>query len=177
MKKITIYLKYILPALILGFICCYFFCCYVKSPVTTIILIRHADRAGSEDQLNSAGEARAQELVRILDEANISAIYASSANRAQQTANPLATQLGLSILTYDSNNLQALVNEIKNQHRGKVVLVVGHSDTVPVIIGLLGIQPAPGAIPGNEFDNLFIVTLNKRSIPRMIKIEYGAYTP
>jgi broad specificity phosphatase PhoE len=177
MNKYVLAAKYIIPALILGFVCYYFFSCYLKAPVTTIILIRHADRNPNEDQLNALGFVRAQELARILDEANISVIYATSAIRAQKTVSPLAAVLGIEILPYNPDNIQAMVNEINSHHRGKVILIVGHSNTVPATIGLLGVPASPITIPENEFDNMFIVTLCNRCKPRMIRMEYGTDTP
>lgn len=177
MKKINDYVKYFIPALIIVCICCYLFCCYFNSPGTTVILVRHADRTGNVDVLNSSGTARAQELARILDETNVSVIYTSTANRTQQTAIPLATQLGISITTYDTGNLPSLASEIKSSHKGKVILVVGHSNTVPETINLLGILPTLSDIPHDEYDNLYIVILAQNSIPNLLKMEYGADTP
>lgn len=177
MEKTNIYVRYLIPILILGFILCYYFCCYQKSPVTTVILVRHADRTGTVDELNSFGVVRAQELARILDETNISVIYTSATNRTQQTANPLAMQLGIGISTYDTSNLPALTNDIKSTHKGKVILVVGHSNTVPQTINLLGISPALPNIPHDEYDNMYIVSLSKNSFTRILKMEYGDETP
>ena len=177
MEKNIRYLRYLIPALVIICICCFVFCYYFKTPVTTVILVRHADRTGSIDQLNADGIARAQELARVLDVAGITNIYASTYNRTQQTASPLATQLGITVVTYDAGNLPDLVNDIKSNHKGEVTLVVGHSNTVLPTIGLLGITPVPPDIPEYEFDHLYIVTFGKQVTTRMIKMEYGADTP
>ena len=170
MNKINVYLRYIIPVLIVGcilyFCFCFCPCCFIKSPVTTVILVRHADRSGTLDALSSAGVTRAQELARILDETNISVIYVSTANRTQQTAAPLATQLGIGITIYNTGNLQALADEIKSAHKGKVILVVGHNNTVPQTINLLGVTPTLTNIPEDDYDNLYIVNLYCRSFPK-----------
>ena len=140
-------------------------------------MVRHAERTGSTDQLNSQGLIRAQELSRILDESNISAIFASTANRTQQTAATLSTQIGVSTSIYNALDLPSLVNEIKSIHKGQVVLVVGHSNTVPQTINLLGITPTLSDIPHNEYDNLYIVTICNNCDPRLIHMEYGNDTP
>lgn len=176
MKEINRYIKYLFPVIII--VCCYYiFCCYIKSPITTVILVRHADRNAGIDSLNANGQIRAQELARILDETNITAIYVSTANRTQETAQPIAAQLGIAVSIYDTSNLQNLVDDIKNNHNGEVVLVVGHGNTVPATIGLLDISPVPPNIPGSEFDHMYMVTFNSKSIPKMLKMEYGADTP
>ena len=176
MKRTDILIRYGIPVSLICIVICCLCCFYLKYPVTTVILVRHADRTGTIDQLNTDGIIRAQELARILDEANISAIYASTANRTQQTADPLATQIGINATIYDTSDLAALADDIKTNHKGEVILVVGHSNTVPQTINLLGITPALPDIPYTEFDNLYIVTLTKKSNPRLLKIEYGADT-
>ena len=57
---------------------------------------------------------------------------------------------------------------------GKVILVIGHSNTIPVIIKKLGVknQPIPD-IPDNKFDNLFIVKIKKGQLILSTK-KYGA---
>lgn len=177
MKDSIRFNRYLVPILIIVCFCLYLFCWYLKSPVTTVILVRHADRTGSVDQLNTNGFARAQELSRVLYEANISAIYTSTFNRTQQTANPIATALGISVDIYDAGNIADLVEDITTNHKGEVILVVGHSNTVPETIGLLGISPVPPEIPHSEYNHMYLVTKNNKSIPRMIKMEYGNDTP
>ena len=182
MKNPILYHRIIIAVLIVGCFFSYWWCCYLKTSVTTIILIRHADRPGNEDQIDPVlGAQRAAELARVLGNANVSAIYTSTANRTQQTAQPLATQLGITPETYSIANLDvdlpALVDEIKTQHRGKVVLVVGHSNTVPQTINHLGYGPALSDIPHAEYDNMYILTLSKKTSARLVKLKYGAHTP
>ncbi len=177
MIKINDYRRFILPIVIIICFCGWLFCYFSISPVTTVILVRHGDRDPTGNDLNGLGLARAQELARVLDECPITTIYASNVSRTQQTAQPLATQLGLTLQIYDPANLQALTDEIKSQHTGEIVLVVGHSDSVSPTIELLGISPPPSLIPGNEFDHLYIVTFGRRTTTRMLKMEYGVNTP
>ena len=177
MKNINRYYKYLFPILIIVCCFCFYFCCYLKAPVTTVILVRHADRTGNVDILNDDGIARAQTLARILDETNISVIYASTANRTQQTADPLATQLGITTTIYNTGNLSELADEIKSTHKGKVILVVGHSNTVPQTINLLGYSTVLPDIPHEEYDNIYILSFSKNSITRLLKMKYGDETP
>lgn len=175
MLKIYEYRRFFYPIIIVIVVGAWFYCYFSKSQVTTVILVRHADRTG--ESLNALGLARAQELSRVLEECNISAIYASNIPRTQETAQPLADHLSLTLNIYDPANLAALAEDIKSNHRGEVVLVVGHSDTVTPTIGLLGISPQPDLIPPSEFDHLYIVTFGRCIYPRLLKMEYGANTP
>src|SRR5712691_683611 len=58
-------------------------------PVTTVILIRHAekniDSNNSDPDLSPAGQARAQDLTRMFGDAGINTIYAMQYKRTQQT--------------------------------------------------------------------------------------------
>ncbi|MFN0213779.1 MAG: hypothetical protein ACKVT2_05945 [Saprospiraceae bacterium] len=172
--------RLVIPVLLVVSLCCWYFCCYLSSPLTTIILVRHADRDGAADALDPVkGPPRTLELRRILDEANVQVIYSTNTVRTMATVNPLATQLGLVVQPYDATNLQALEDEIRAQHSGKTVLVVGHSgptESVTATIGLFAI-PAPPAIPGNEYDHLYVLTFGRRCPTKLLKMEYGAETP
>ena len=53
---------------------------------------------------------------------------------------------------------------------GKTVVVVGHSNTVPMIIKALG-GPDIGAIPETEYDNLFTVISDSTGV-RLIRSRY-----
>src|SRR5947207_14752217 len=59
-----------------------------RSPVTTLILVRHAEKIidpnNPDVALNADGQARAQELVRVFAAAGINALYATQYERAQQ---------------------------------------------------------------------------------------------
>jgi hypothetical protein len=49
------------------------------APATTILVVRHADRAGQADSLSAAGVARADDLARVALTASVRAIYHSDA--------------------------------------------------------------------------------------------------
>jgi broad specificity phosphatase PhoE len=142
---------------------------------TTVLLVRHADRAGSLDQLNALGTARAGVLAHVMDKAPLDAIVRSNAVRAEQTAAPTAAAEGLTPIVLTGSDSQAFADEIRANHRGQRVLVVGHSNTVPEIIALLG-GPAV-TIPDTEFDNLYVLELCRcRGGARLTNLQYGAST-
>src|SRR5437773_8048647 len=68
-------------------------------PVTTVIVVRHAEKniepANPDPDLSPAGQARAQELARMFGDAGVNAIYATQFKRTQQTVKPLGDRLGL----------------------------------------------------------------------------------
>ena len=148
-----------------------------RRPVTTIILIRHAEKIidpnNSDPDLSPAGQARAQELVRMFGDAGINAIYATQYKRTQETVKPLADKLGLPVSQVNSKNTADLLAQIRSQHSGQVIFISGHNNTVPEIIGALGGPQFP-IIPESEYDNLYIVTVYRTGKAKVVKMKYGA---
>ena len=148
-------------------------------PVTTVILIRHAEKIidpnNADPDLSPAGQARAQELVRMFGDTGINAIYATQYKRTQQTVKPLADRLGLPINQVNSKNTAELLNQIRSQHAGQVVFVAGHNSTVPEIIAALG-GPTYPTIPESEYDHLYVVTVYRTGKVKIVKMRYGAVT-
>jgi len=147
-----------------------------EHPVTTVILVRHAEKndepSNSNPALSPAGLERAQTLVHMLDESGITAIYATQYIRTQSTVTPLANRFGLVINQIESRNVAELVREIKQNNVGGVVFAAGHNNTVPAIITALGGETFP-IIPESEYDNMFIVTVQRFSKTRVLKLKYG----
>jgi len=145
-------------------------------PITTVLLVRHAEPADTppgNPTLNPAGQARAQELVHAAGSAGVAAIFATELTRTQQTVQPLAMQLGLSVTQVPAADVAGLVGQIRTSHRGQVVLVAGHSNTVPQIIQELG--GGTVTIGDGEFDNLFVVTICWKRV-KVLRLKYGAQT-
>ena len=148
-----------------------------KRPVTTVILVRHAEKkiepSNPNPDLSDAGRARAQELVRVLKDAGVTAIYATQYARTQQTVQPLASALSLPVNQVDSSQTQKLVEEITTKNAGGVVFVAGHNNTVPAVIAALG-GPNYPVIPESEYDNMFIVTIYRFGSAKVVKMKYGS---
>ncbi len=151
-----------------------------ERPLTTIILIRHAEKnvepGNADPNLSPAGQVRAQELVRMFGDAGIGAIYASQYKRTQQTVKPLADKLGIPVTQVDAKNTAEVIKQIRARHNGEVIFVSGHNNTVPEIIAALG-GPRLPIIPETEFDNLYIVTVYRVGGAKLLKLKYGSPMP
>ncbi|WP_448549607.1 SixA phosphatase family protein [Thalassotalea fusca] len=103
----------------------------------TVYLVRHAEKQieQTNPSLTHCGMIRANQLARILDKANIEKVYSTPYARTLETAAPLSKEKNISIKQYSPNGLDQLARELKQN--GKNVLVVGHSNTTPVLAGLL----------------------------------------
>jgi len=126
-----------------------------------VVLIRHAERDPSgSDALSTPGKKRAAMLVSMFRDAGVSAIFTSEFNRTKQTAAPLAQALGITPKQIASNLNAARVQVLA---AGALPIVVGHSDSVPELIGALG-GPADVEITDTEFDRMFVVTISSGSV-------------
>lgn len=142
---------------------------------TTVILVRHAEKAmapGDDPALSEAGRKRADALRRVLEKADVSAIYATQYQRTQQTVEPLAKALKIPVTKMEAAGTEKLVAQIRQKHGGETVLVAGHSNTVPEIMKALGVGQPP-TIGDGDFDNLFVVTISKTGPSRLLHLQYG----
>jgi phosphohistidine phosphatase SixA len=141
---------------------------------TTVILVRHAERASSSMSdtdmgLSPAGFKRAAQLERALADAHVQAIYTSTLRRTIQTAQPLAKRLNLAPKQMD--DVALLVSDLKLR-AGQTTLVVHHTNTLPRIMEALGVTHAP-LIGDTQFDWLFIVTFEQRGRTSLLALHYG----
>lgn len=154
------------------------FSCIDDPNTTGIFIVRHADRVENEDALTDLGRIRAGELKRMLKGVGISAIYVSQGfNRTQKTADSLAIELGIITTNYNAFNIPELAASINENHLGKNILVVGHSNTVSQTITELDTPPGFVNIPDDEFDNMYILVLNSEGENTLLETKYGADTP
>lgn len=122
-----------------------------------ILLVRHAEAeagGGSDPELTAAGRRRAEALAEALAGEPIAAVLATDTRRARATAAPVAERLGLEVEIYDPRRLADLADALRR--RGETVLVVGHSNTTPELVGLLGGEPGE-PIGHHEHDRLYRV--------------------
>lgn len=163
----------------LKFISLFLFAAFMTScagEVTKVYLVRHAEKSaddsedpGNPDLLDSAGLNRANDLKRYLEDAGIVAVYSTPYERTIQTGAPLRTHLGLDTLSYEPEDSDKLYKRIYANHRGKSVLVVGHSNTLSEVIRGFDGNPPLNLIPDDEFDHMYILVSQKK-----IRINGGA---
>ena len=150
--------------------------------VTTIILVRHAEKAAepaNDPPLTSAGVARANALLDVVRNAGVNAVMSTQFERTRATAAPVAKMLGVTTEIVDArapNHARVFADSILVKHRGQVVLVVGHSNTVPDIVAALG-APAQAKICDAEYDNLYVVTVPASGAATVVHARYGVATP
>jgi 2,3-bisphosphoglycerate-dependent phosphoglycerate mutase len=155
---------------------------FESQTTTTIIFVRHAEKAATPEDdpaLSPAGERRVAELTRQLIYADVvagvDAIYSTPYRRTLQTARPLAEALDLPIDRYDPDpgQYEAFLEDLVDRHKGKIILVVGHSDTLPQLIAELGASKKVPPIAENEYDNIYIISIPWFGKTKTIRLRYG----
>lgn len=153
---------------------------------TTIILVRHAEEDRSKDEipLTQAGAQRARDLAWTLGNVRIDAIYATPTDRTRSTARPIADAQGLAIMPYSYANYEELkpfLDSLLKTHRGKTVLISGHSDDVPAMLAMLRGEWDGGKnvmlIPKSVYDHLYVAFVPPRGKAVILKLRYGKATP
>jgi len=148
---------------------------------TIVYLVRHAEKAPSTDNnppLSEAGVRRAEALAQTLGDAGVTAIYTTQFKRTTDTAAPLSARTGIAVTPLEVNhdNTQAYVERLARgiaaKHGGKIVLIVSHSNTLPLIVERLSGKPVPG-IKDDEYANLFVVTLPAQGAAATVRAQYG----
>jgi len=171
--------------------------CYVGRPgasmtyfkarrkITTVLILRHAEPEynnlcepdnPNDPCLSDAGKIRAEQLLQVARKAGVKAIFTTDFNRTRETVEPLADSLpGVQPIIY--TDINALVTSILTDYNGGVILVAGHSPSVPQIVAALGGSQGDCPVNPGEFDNLCMVTVYDTGRAKVVNLQYGQPTP
>ncbi len=158
---------------------------FESQATTTVIFVRHAEKAAEpadDPGLSPAGQRRVAELTRQLVDADVvagvDAVYSTPYRRTEETARPIAEALGLPLNSYDAADTEAIMEYIVKEHKGKIILVVGHSNTLPALIGNMGASKKVPPIAEDEYDNIYVVSIPWFGKTKTIRLRYGdPYVP
>lgn len=149
-----------------------------------IVVVRHAERetGQGDDSLSAIGRARAEKLVFVLQDVGITHVLTSDRKRTVETAGPLMKARGLQPTAIPieeamggadpaERQVARTAEAVKSLPANARVLIVGHSNTVPLILKALGVAQAV-TIPDAEFDNLFVVAPRPDGAPTLTRLRY-----
>jgi phosphohistidine phosphatase SixA len=145
-----------------------------------VILVRHAEKAATpadDPSLSPEGAERARALEQALAGAGVTAVITTEFKRTRETAAPLAQKRGIAaeVISARAGSVDAHAQAIAaavRKHTGGVVLVVGHSNTVPAIIAALGGERMRD-ICDADYANLFILSQASTGVS-VIRSRFGA---
>jgi len=150
-----------------------------QDTITTLFLVRHAEKAGTvweDPPLTPAGAARADELAYILKYVKLDAIYSTPFERTKQTVLTTAKEKGLEVKLYKPNDKDFLENVLQ-EFSGGTVLIVGHSNTIPRLANELAGQPDFRDLDDATYDNLFITSVPAEGKVAILRMCFGTHTP
>ena len=141
-----------------GGILCLLLAILFSAPVSAldaIYLVRHAEKSEGWPQereldafwpLSPGGQVRAEFLASRLENSGIAAVYTSRTTRTLMTGLPLANRIKVPITASDDSiagdRIESFLSAVRGKHSGdKAVLIVGHSNTIPLLLTRLGANP------------------------------------
>jgi len=133
--------------------------------VSTYYFIRHAEKVNTEDsnpELSSKGKLRAKNWAEIFKNISFDAIYSTDYIRTRSTALPTAQSKDLELILYHPGKMD--YEKFLSETKGKIVLIVGHSNTTPEFVNkIIGIEKYQ-LIDHETYGNLYIVEITECSI-------------
>jgi broad specificity phosphatase PhoE len=145
----------------------------------TVILVRHAEKAdaSADPVLSELGQRRAFDLAVALSDSDLTHVFTSPLQRTVLTAR-LAAQAhainpeAISLEGGTEAHVRRVAGRIRSLPADAVVLVVGHSNTVPLIAGALG-ETGPSEMAECEYDRLTVISVEADGDSPAVIARYG----
>ena len=136
-----------------------------QSTNKTIVLVRHAEKDTSvannpDPELSAEGRERALKLMNFVKRYKPHEIFSTNYKRTRQTAEPIAAKRKKEIQTYDPAKQADLVAKIMastTDHN----LIVGHSNTIPVLANLIAKKEVFRNLLETEYGVVWVIRLKK----------------
>ncbi len=141
---------------------------------STFYLIRHAEKvrtnkSDTDPKLNEKGVLRALNWKSYFIDKDISKIYSTNYKRTLETVKPIQKAISLNTILYSPSNID--YKNFISSNRGEIVLIVGHSNTIPDFVNELINEQVYSQIDDLNNSNLYIVNLCDSNIShRLIKV-------
>ena len=145
-----------------------------ENDCSTFYLIRHAEKvrtnkSDSDPALNEKGIIRAINWKEYCIDKDISKIYSTNYKRTIETVKPIQEATGLATILYSPSSID--YKDFISSNKGEIVLIVGHSNTIPNFVNELINDQVYAQIDDLNNSNLYIVSLCDSSIShRLIKV-------
>ena len=147
----------------------------VSSQSTIIWIVRHAEKDTSaankrDPELTEIGKQRALDLAAYLKGQEPNMIFSTNTKRTRQTAAHFTAKVN----TYDPSLIKEFAQRLIDFQKGKIILIVGHSNTVlETIEALGGARPVPQLVD-DDYDYIFKIILSHDGGVVTKAFHYGA---
>ncbi|ALS99335.1 SixA phosphatase family protein [Lacimicrobium alkaliphilum] len=128
-----------------------------------LYLLRHAEKQddGSKDpSLTDDGRQQGLRLARLLQHGDIQRIYSTDYRRTRETVAALSELTGIDVQVYDPSDLNTFARAL--QQRGENAVIVGHSNTTPQLIGILGGEAK--AMSESDYGDLYQLQIHQSNV-------------
>ena len=145
-----------------------------ENDCSTFYLIRHAEKVRTnksdrDPKLNEKGILRALNWKEYFLDKDITKIYSTNYKRTLETVKPFQEAIGLATILYSPSSID--YKDFISTNKGEIVLVVGHSNTIPNFVNELINDQVYAQIDDLNNSNLYIVNLCDSSVShRLIKV-------
>tara|TARA_R110002124_G_scaffold48026_1_gene142129 strand:+ start:1977 stop:2516 length:540 start_codon:yes stop_codon:yes gene_type:complete len=134
----------------------------LNKDTATLIFVRHAEKVddGSKNPpLSKKGDERALRIKNFLKNTykKVDAVFSTDYKRTEFTAQPTAKEFNLVIQKYDPRAPNVFIKSLLKDYQGKVVLIVGHSNTTPFLVNVLLDEDRFAQLDESAYDEIFIV--------------------
>ncbi len=150
-------------------------CLLPAGQAATLYLVRHAEKQSdqSDPELTTQGQCRAVFLAELLHASGIEEVFSTDYRRTQATAMPLANRLGVEVTRYDPRQLELLAKQLADSTTD--TLVVGHSNTTPELVRLLGGSAAD--MPETDYQRLYQISIGPETVQSHLFMMPMAFDP
>jgi broad specificity phosphatase PhoE len=150
--------------------------CALDAPAAAqeaIFLVRHAERADqtTDSQLSAEGELRAIKLAEWLKSAGITHVFTTDLRRTADTAAPFASGRQLALQQLPAADTDSLVRRVRALGPGDRALIIGHSNTLPVLLTRFGVSETV-TLADTDYDNIFVVIPREGRSAVLLRFKY-----
>lgn len=147
-----------------------------KKYLKTFFLIRHAEKDTAkvaDPPLSEAGIKRSHRLADILKGFRLDAIYSTMTTRTLYTVDSIADLKGLPTYPYEAKQLKETVEKIRSSLDQHNILIVGHSNTIPVLANYIyGSNFYNKIFDESDFDNMIVIFENVDGSKIFLPLKY-----
>jgi broad specificity phosphatase PhoE len=138
-----------------------------------LFLVRHAERADqtTDSQLSAEGELRAIKLAEWLKSAGITHVFTTDLRRTADTAAPFASGRQLALQQLPAADTDSLVRRVRALGPGDRALIIGHSNTLPVLLTRFGVSETV-TLADTDYDNIFVVIPREGRSAVLLRFKY-----
>ncbi|GAA0871768.1 hypothetical protein GCM10009117_09140 [Gangjinia marincola] len=136
---------------------------------TVYYFIRHAEKATVKSEnphLSGAGLERVEKWKTYFENKSLDAVFSTNYHRTMETATPIAEIQNLEVRNYKAERLN--VKDLVKKPKGKRILIVGHSNTIPMQVNALIQDDVYKDMDESIYDRLYIVTFQNGNVSHKV---------